>query len=144
MNTLKYFLLAMVASTMLVSAEKPKVENKPWENACEGSDISVTSIAGKIVCIHAYVEHAKEGRQWVCLFKDGEIISAMYTHFTVNRTEDDESGDFTKEFDKDQVEVFHFPDHQLKGMDDKLKKDLEHVLLIAKGKCEHEQCEHGK
>lgn len=40
-------------------------------------------------------------------------------------------GQFSIEVMEDVVEVFHFPDHQIKDIDPKLKTDLEDVLKKA-------------
>jgi hypothetical protein len=109
MHAMKIILLAWLGSCIVTSAEKPKTEDKHWEDACGGSNIAVTSVAGNIVSIDAFAEHFAEGRQWVCHFKDGKIISALYRHFKVTRKSAGDAGEFTTELDEDKVEVFHFP-----------------------------------
>jgi len=131
MNALKLILFTLIWSCIAASAEMPKTEDKHWENACGGSNIAVTSVGGKIVSIDAFVEHFSEGRQWVCHFKDGKIISALYRHFEVTRKLVGDAGEFTTELDEDKVEVFHFPEHQLAKIDPALKKDLSQVIAIA-------------
>ncbi|MBB5035787.1 hypothetical protein [Prosthecobacter dejongeii] len=128
---MKLILLALLGSSIIAFAEKPQTENRDWEQACGGSNIAVTSVAGKIVCIDAFVEHFAEGRQWVCHFKGGEIISALFRHFKVIRKSAGEAGEFTTELDEDRTEVFHFPDHDLSKMDPDLKKDLLEVIAKA-------------
>lgn len=102
-----------------------------WEKACGGSNIAVTSVSGKIVSIDAFVEHFAEGRQWACHFKDGEIISAVYRHFTLTRKSAGDAGEFTTELTEDRAEAFHFPDHALDKMEPALKKDLSEIIAIA-------------
>ena len=116
---------------------KPKGGNKDWEKACGGSNIAVTSVAGEIVTVDAFVEHFAEGRQWQCHFKDGQIISAVFRHFTVARKAAGDAGEFTTELNEDRVEVFHFPDHDLSKMNPELRKDLTEVIAIAKNQGEH-------
>ena len=125
--------LSLVAIASTVFAEKPKTENKDWEQACGGSNVAFISIAGKIVTVDAFVEHFAEGRQWQCHFKDGAIISAVYRHFNVTRKAAGDAGEFTTELDENRVEVFHFPDHDLSKMEPGLRKDLSKVINIAKG-----------
>lgn len=128
---MKLILLTLLGSCIVAVAEKPKTENRTWEEACGGSNIAVTSVAGNIVSIDASVEHFAEGRQWVCHFKDGKIISALYRHFKVVRKFTGDGGQFTTVLDEDQAEVFHFPDHDLSKMEPVLKKDLSEVIAIA-------------
>lgn len=124
--------LALAVSASAAFAEAPKTENMEWEKACGGSNIAVTSVAGKIVAIDAFVEHFAEGRGWQCHFKDGKIISAVFRHFTVTRKAAGDAGEFTTELDEDRVEVFHFPDHDLSKLEPGLRKDLSEVITIAK------------
>ncbi len=130
--------LSLIAGAFMAFAEKPKTENKDWEDACGGSNISVTSIAGKIVTIDASVEHFAEGRQWQCHFKDGKIVSAVYRHFTVTRKAAGDAGEFTTELNEDRVQAFHFPEHDLSMLAPELRKDLAQVIAIAKGKGEQD------
>ncbi|HUF61213.1 MAG TPA: hypothetical protein VMN36_03990 [Verrucomicrobiales bacterium] len=134
MKELTRTLFILTASVLAAFAEKPTTENKDWEKACGGSNIAVTSIAGNIVSIDAFVEHFTEGRQWQCHFKDGKIVSALYRHFTVTRKAAGDAGEFMTELDEDRVEVFHFPDHEISEMDPALEKDLLEVIAIATNK----------
>ena len=124
--------LALAVSALAAFAESPKTENKGWEKACGGSNITVTSVAGKIVTVDAFVEHFAEGRQWQCHFKDGKIISAVYRHFTVTRKAAGDAGEFTTELNEDRAEVFHFPNHDLSKLEPELRKDLTEVIAMAK------------
>ncbi len=135
--------LSLFAGVFAALADKPKTENKDWEQACGGSNIAVTSVAGKIVTIDAVAEHFAEGRQWQCHFKDGEIISAVYRHFTVTRKAADDAGQFTTESKEDRVEVFHLPDHDLSKLDPELRKDLAEVIAIAKNQGEQDAPSNG-
>jgi len=73
--------LALIATFQIVSvAGEPKDTNIDWENACNGSNIRITRVDGKIVSIDAFVEHHFEGRQWQCHYTDGKIVSALYRH----------------------------------------------------------------
>lgn len=123
--------LALAFTALSAVAGKPTTENKDWEQACEGSNIAVTSVDGKWVTIEAFAQHFAEGRQWQCHFKDGEIVSAVYRHFTVTRKIAGDAGEITTELDEDRVEVFHFPDHQITEMDLEFRKDLMEILAIA-------------
>ena len=124
--------LTLVLAALAAIAEAPKTENKDWEQACGGSNIAVTSVAGKIVVIDAFAEHFAEGRQWQCHFKDGKIVSAVFRHFIVTRKAAGDAGEFTTELEEDRVEVFHFPDHDLSKLDAEMRKDLSEVIAIAK------------
>jgi len=128
----------LAACVSVAFAEAPLTEEKDWEQACGGSNIVVTSVAGKLVTIDAFVEHYAEGRQWQCHFKDGQIISAVYRHFTVTRKIVGDGGEFTTESKEDRVEVFHFPEHDLSKLEAGLRKDLSEVIAIAKNKNESE------
>lgn len=132
MKTLILTCLTFAVGASAAFAEAPKTENKDWEKACGGSNIAVTSVAGKILTIHAFVEHFAEGRQWQCHFKDGKIISAVFRRFIVTRKAAGDVGEFTTELDEDRVEVFHFPDHDLAKLDEGLRKDLSEVIAIAR------------
>ena len=138
MKALLLTCLTLTASALASVAEKPKTENKAWEKACGGSNIAVTKVGGKIVTIDAFVEHFAEGRQWQCHFKDGKIVSAVYRHFTVTRKSAGDAGEFTTVLTENQVEVFHFPDHQISGLDPQKKKDLLKILGIAKNNAEQD------
>ena len=128
--------LSLFACDFAALADKPKTENKEWEQACGGSNIAVTSVSGKIVTIDAVAEHFAEGRQWQCHFKDGEIITAVYRHFTVKRKPAGDAGEFITESQEDRVEVFHLPDHDLSKLDPELRKDLTELIAIAKNQGE--------
>ena len=132
MNALIVICLAIALSSSAAFAEAPKTENKDWEKACGGSNIAVTSVAGKILTIDAFVEHFAEGRQWQCHFRDGKIISAVFRQFTVTRKAAGAAGEFTTDLDENRVEVFHFPDHDISKLDAELRKDLSEVMAIAK------------
>jgi hypothetical protein len=132
MKTLILTCMTLAVSALVAFAEAPTTENKEWEKACGGSNIAVTSVAGKIVTIDAFVEHFAEGRQWQCHFKDGKIISAVFRHFTVTRKAAGDAGEFTTELNEDRVEVFHFPDHDHSKLEAGLRKDLSEVIAIAK------------
>ena len=116
--------------------QPPTTEDKDWEQACGGSNIQVTRVSGKIVLIDALAEHFAEGRQWVCHYKNGQIVSAMYRHYIVSRKAAGDAGQFTTELKDDKVEVFHFPNHEIKGLDPALDKDLKEVISIATSKVE--------
>lgn len=88
----------------------------------------------EMILIEADVEHFSQGRQWVCLFQDGNIISAVYKHFLVKRVAGDKEGEFATKSTEDQVKIFYFPNHQLEGMDPVLLKDLKAVIMIASSK----------
>lgn len=118
------------------AAESLQTKDFNWEEACGGSNIEITSVAGKTVLIDASVEHFAEGRQWVCHYADGAIVSAMYKHFKVKRVSSDDAGSFTTKNEVDVVRVFHFPDHRVAGLDPELQKDLLEVIRIAGGKAE--------
>ncbi len=117
---------------MLALAGEPNVTELDWEDACGGSIICITRVDGRIVAIDAVVEHYSEGRQWVCHFADGKIVSALYRHFTVTRKAAEEhEGAFTAEQHDDAITTFHFPDHELRGMDKALMEDLHDVIAGA-------------
>jgi hypothetical protein len=116
------------------AAEKPHTVNKDWEDSCGGSNIQVTSVQGQIVRVDAEAEHFADGRQWRCHFKDGKIVSALYRHFKVVRKAVGDAGGFTTEHVDEQMEVFHFPDSEIKGLDPERAKDLKAMLSIAMAK----------
>ena len=125
--------IVMWLSPLDAFAGKPKVTDVEWEPACGGSNIRVTRVDRQIVSIEAAVEHFAEGREWICLFKDGKIVSVLYRHFNVKRKQvEEKDGAFTTEQHDDIVQTFHFPDHKLSGMDKKLMKDLQEVIAKAK------------
>ncbi len=129
--------IALITATLTLgafAAEKPVTVSKEWEQACGGSNIQVTSVQGKIVMVDAEAEHFADGRQWVCHFKDGKIVSALYRHFKVVRKAVGNAGQFTTEQVDDQLEVFHFPNHQIKGLDPARAKDLKDMLVSAAAK----------
>lgn len=136
MKTIAYLLIATIAGVLTAFAEKPVTVNKEWGDACGGSNIAVTSVAGRIVSIDAVMENFAEGRQWQCHFKDGKIVTALYRHFIVTRKAEGDAGEFSTELNEDKVELFYFPDHQISEMDAALKKELLEVIAIAtqKGK----------
>jgi hypothetical protein len=116
-------------------AGTPTVTDVDWENACGGSNIRVTRVDGHIISINAEVEHYWEGRQWVCHFVDGKIVSALYRHFTVTRKAAPErEGAFTTEQHDDLIKTFHFPDHKLTRMENALMEDLQDVIAKATAK----------
>jgi hypothetical protein len=133
MKTLTLIGLSVIAGAMATLAEPPKTENKDWEKACGGSNIAVTSVAGKIIAIEAFVEHSTEARQWQCHFKDGKIVSAVYRHFIVTRQATADAAAFRTELHADRAEAFHFPDHDLSHLAPELKRDLTKVMAIAMG-----------
>lgn len=124
----------VVLSLSAMAAEKPVTVNKDWEDSCGGSNIEVTTVQGKIVKVDAEAEHFADGRQWLCLFKDGKVVSALYRHFKVVRRAVGDAGQFTAEQVDDQIEVFHFPRHKIAGLDPSRAKDLKEVLTIAANK----------
>ena len=130
---LQLFLTAVFSATLL-AGDKPEIENKEWEEACGGSNIQVTRVAGKLVLIEAYVEHYSEAREWMCLYQDGHILSAIYKHSLIKRIAGSKEGEYTTKTNEDQVKVFHFPNHQLEGMNSSLLKDLQEVITIANSK----------
>lgn len=117
-----------------MAGDKPEIESKEWEEACGGSNIQVTRIEGKLVLIEAYAEHYSEAREWVCLFQDGKVLSAIYKHSVVNRVAGGKEGEYTTKTTADRVKVFHFPNHQLEGMNPALLKDLQAVITMASSK----------
>ena len=123
--------LTSALSALAALADAPKTEHKEWEQACGGSTIAVTRVAGEIITVDAYAEHFAEGKQWQCHFKDGEIISAMYRHYTVTRKPAGDDGEFATELNDDRVEVFHLPDHDLSKMEAGLRKELSEIIKIA-------------
>ena len=133
MNILRTILFAL-SFTATAAGGKPTTEDKDWEQACGGSNIRVTKVAAKIVLIDAIAEHFAEGRQWVCHLKDGKIVSAMYRHFIVTRKGVGDAGQFTTVLNDDRIEVFHFPDHEVRGLPCALEGDLKEVLSIATSK----------
>lgn len=125
--------IVMWLSLVDALAGKPTVTDVEWEPSCNGSNIKVTRVDRQIVAIEAYVQHSYEGREWICLFKDGKIVSVLYRHFNVKRKQvEGKDGDFTTELHDDIVKTFHFPDHKLSGMDKSLLKDLQDVIAKAK------------
>ena len=132
MKTLTLIGLSLIAGAMAL-AEPPRTENKDWEKACGGSNIAVTSVAGKIIAIEAFVEHATEARQWQCHFKNGKIVSAVYRHFIVTRQATADAAAFRTELHADRAEAFHFPDHDLSHLAPELNRDLTEVMAIALG-----------
>lgn len=125
--------IVMWLSPVDAFAGKPIVIDVEWEPACGGSNIRVTRVDRQIVAIEAEIEGSTQGWQWNCHFKDGEIISALYRHFTVKRKiAEGKDGAFTTEQHVDKVQTFHFPDHKLSGMDKALLKDLQKVIAKAK------------
>lgn len=133
MKSLTLIGLSLIAGALAAWAEPPKTENKDWEKACGGSNIAVTSVAGKILAIEAFVEHAAEARQWQCHFKDGKIVSAVYRHFLVTRQATEGSTAFRTELHEDRAEAFHLPDHDLSQVAPELQRDLAEVMAIAMG-----------
>lgn len=131
MKSLTLIGLSLIAGAMAAWAEPPKTENKDWEKACGGSNIAVTSVAGKILAIEAFVEHAAEARQ--CHFKDGKIVSAVYRHFIVTRQATEDATAFRTVLHEDRAEAFHFPDHDLSQVAPELRRDLAEVMAIAMG-----------
>ena len=130
-RVLSLLFLALM-SQILAFAGQPKVTDVDWENACGGSNIRVTRVDGHIVVIDAEVEHYSEGREWVCHFLNGQIISALYRHFTVKRKmAEGGEGAFTTEQHDDLIKAFHFPDHKLTGMEKELIEDLRDVIARA-------------
>jgi len=131
------FFVAVLITPILALSSQPVITDVDWESACGGSNIRVTRVDGYILSIDAEVEHYSEGRQWVCHFVNGQIISALYRHFTVKRkmapghTDD---GAFTTEQHDDVVKTFHFPNHKLTGMDKELGDDLQDVITRANQK----------
>ena len=132
MHVIRNITLIAVLCGSLIAGEKPVTKDVAWEQACGGSNISVTRVKNSIVLIDAYVEHFSEGRQWLCHYKDGKIISAVYKHFSVKRVFGEGERGFTIETEEDVVKVFHFPDHEIKGMKDDMLKDLKEVISLAK------------
>ena len=134
MNRLFLFLpIMMWLSPMIACAGQPKVTDVDWEWACGGSNIRVTRVDRQIVAIEAFAEHSTEGRGWICLLKEGEIISALYRHSIIKHTNElGKDGVYITEQHEDIVKTFHFPDHKLSGMDKALLKDLQEVIAKAK------------
>ena len=139
MKMLTYLLVGLATSALVAFAEKPTTENKEWGNACGGSNIAVTSVAGRIVSIDAVMENFSEGRQWQCHFKDGKIVTALYRHYMVTRKAEGDAGEFSTQLDEDKVELFYFSDHQISVTDPALKKDLLEVVAIATRKDKPEE-----
>ena len=131
MKMLTYLLVGLATSALVAFAEKPTTENKEWGNACGGSNIAVTSVAGRIVSIDAVMENFSEGRQWQCHFKDGKIVTALYRHYIVTRKSEGDGGEFSTVLKEDMMELFYFPDHQIVIKDTDLKNELLEVLAIA-------------
>ena len=129
--TTKFITLALLGSCTFACAGKPKTVNKDWEQACGGSNIAITSVAGQVVAIDAFAEHSAEAKQWICLFDNGKVVSVMYRHSKVTRKPSAQDGEFTTELDEDRVEVFHFPDHDLSNMPPELKEELSKIIAIA-------------
>ncbi|MFT4548875.1 MAG: hypothetical protein ACI9MB_002843 [Verrucomicrobiales bacterium] len=130
MTTLKFVALTLLAACSLAAAEEYKEEDTEWENEPEGSTIRVTSFAGKVAAIFAYSNGKVEGKSWDCHFKDGEIISAIYRHYRMT-TKSIGEGRVIPKPKYDRLEVFHFPDHQLTGLDVGLKKELTQIIANA-------------
>ena len=131
MKMLTYLLVGLSTCALVASAEKPITEDKEWGNACGGSNIAVTSVAGRMVSIDAVMENFAQGRQWQCHFKDGKIVTALYRHYMVTRKSEGDGGKFSTELKEDKVELFYFPDHQIVIKDIDLKNELLEVLAIA-------------
>jgi hypothetical protein len=130
-----FFVPLFVLVQIAALAGTPTIIDVDWENACGGSNIRVTRVDGRIVSINAEVEHYWEGRQWVCHFVDGKIVSALYRHFTVTRKAAPErEAAFTTEQHDDLIKAFHFPDHKLTGMENTLMEDLQDVIAKATAK----------
>jgi hypothetical protein len=129
------FVLLLASVQISTIAGTPIVTDVDWENACGGSNIRVTPVDGRIVSINAEVEHYWEGRQWVCHFVDGKIVSALYRHFTVTRKGAPErEGAFTTEQHDDLIKTFRFPEHKLTRMEKALMEDLQDVIAKATAK----------
>ena len=131
MKMLIYLFVGLGTSALVAFAEKPITENKEWGNACGGSNIAVTSVAGRMVSIDAVMENFAEGRQWQCHFKDGKIVTALYRHYLVTRKAEGDAGEFSTELKEDKVELFYFSDHQIVIKDPALRNQLLEVIAIA-------------
>ena len=56
MKMLMYLVVGLGTSALVALAEKPITENKEWGQACGGTNIAVTSVAGRMVSIDAVKE----------------------------------------------------------------------------------------
>jgi len=127
------FILLLIAAAVAI-AGTPTETDVEWEPACGGSNIKVARVDGQIVSISGFAEHFAEGREWQCHYTNGKIVSALYRHYTVSRKAAGDAGEFTTEQHTDILRVFHFPDHQLKGLDSDLLDDLKTVISKATGR----------
>ena len=103
-----------------------------WEQACEGSSIRVTSKDGQLLLVEASVQHFAEARDWICVFKEGALISAAYRHYTISRKPKGDSGEFEIQSTLDHLETFKAEQGILQKAPANLKADLETVLGKAR------------
>ncbi|MBL9179380.1 MAG: hypothetical protein JNM65_15055 [Verrucomicrobiaceae bacterium] len=122
-------LLWFVASSVLAEIRETVLD---WEPACDGSSIKVTSQDGKLALIEASAWHFAEARDWILVFKDGTLLSASYRHYTLNRKEKGDSGEFEIQSTLDQVKIFQAERGGVQKIPAELKTDLETILSKAR------------
>ena len=144
MNTLKLILFTFLSTSSTRAAERFKEEDVPWKNAspetcvclddandsAATSFIRVTSIDGEIASIYAHSDNVAKGKSWNCHFKKGRIVSAVFRRYRLILIPTGE-GTFRGEPDYDRIEVFHFPEHELIGLEPTLKNELSRIIAIA-------------
>ncbi|MBE7496812.1 MAG: hypothetical protein HS117_17865 [Verrucomicrobiaceae bacterium] len=103
-----------------------------WEPACEGSSIKVTSQDGKLLLVEASAWHFTEARDWICVFKDGTLLTATYRQCTLTRKPKGDDGAFEVISTVDRVETFQAKDGIIQNVPTDRKSDVETVLSKAR------------
>ena len=103
-----------------------------WEPACEGSSITVTTQNGQLALVEASAWHFAEAREWICVFKDGSLLTVTYRHYTLSRKAKGDSGEFEIQSTLDRVETFVAEHGVVHKVPVTLKTDLETVLSKAR------------
>ena len=103
-----------------------------WEPACDGSSIKVTSRDRKLLLVEASAWHFAEAREWICVFKDGALLTATYRHYTLTRIAKGDEGEFKVTSTVDRVETFQAKDGVIQKVPIDQKNDLEKVLSKAR------------
>lgn len=123
----RLFVVVLATLAPAFSAEIETV-GLDWEEACGGSCITVTKVDGKTALIEAFAQHFAESRAWSCHFVDGKIVSATYRHHVSKHTLKKPDEEILTEWICDCVNVFHFPDHNLLGLDPEFENELKEIL----------------
>jgi hypothetical protein len=126
------FLIALLALTLAATAAEPEVIDVDWEPACGGSNIRITTVAGRMQLVEAFAEHHAEAREWICAFKDGVLLSATFRHYKISRDATAETGEFNTTMTLEKITVFAVVDGALDKMEPSLRTDLDEVLDKAK------------